>query len=446
MATQHDTKICIQLKNIPRFSFCFIFILTSLNALYNSLSVEFLQNYPYTTFLFNPFDIFADYFKLIFSYPSSLNVSIPVESRIDKLLLYFQHSHAYADLAGSASGHITHFHVTPLTTIFNLSNLYLMIQSTPLTIFTIMILGFFCFGIFIISNINYTNKNKLYFIAIFFLCYPTLFLVTRGNIVSGVASLCIIYFLTSIYKENVRWLSIVSIALAINIRPNAIIFLLAFIILDNKKIKYLLNSVVCTSFMFFSSLYFANYLYKDYNLTNFILGIKNYYNIYVIYNEGIAFGSSLLGGLKLLYGPNAYFEFFIIILGILILISVLTEYKFGLANKIMVIYILCSIYCLCSSVFADYHLLVFIAPIICMCPHKNNGFKCTPHTQIIDLVILFPCLLALSPKNYIFVKNISLQVVMNPIIILASVLALLLSPLTYKFLKKSIKFPSYTAI
>jgi hypothetical protein len=75
-------EIHFMIKQISRkpafYIFAIIFFFTALNSIFNSLLFSLGYGFPYTTFLFNPADRFADYFKGIFSYPDAANLHIEV--------------------------------------------------------------------------------------------------------------------------------------------------------------------------------------------------------------------------------------------------------------------------------------------------------------------------------------------------------------------------------
>jgi len=414
------------IKNIAFFSFHCVLILTALNALYNSLAVELLRSFPYSTFLFNPYDLFADFFKFIFSYPGADKIYISGTTQIDKLLLYFQHHPNYAGLSGLASGHITHFHVTPLTTVFYLTNKWLMLETTPFADFILMVLIFFYIIVFNIKHVAKVKIDKFYFMSLTFFSYPVLLVIARGNIISGIASLSVVYFLVVMYQNDRCIYGIFSLAIAANIRPNAIIFILAILLLKRQRLQYVLLFFLTASTIFLVSLFTAHHLYQDYTLKNFVLGLMNYHNIYVAGNDGLAYGSSLFGCFKMMLGYNEHFEFFVSLLGAGISLLAILEYCFKFLSKNVLVYILCVIYCLFSPVFADYHLLVFIAPIFCAYLGTKNCSNSLKYTNVTNLLILIPCLLVISPKNYLFSSDISWQVVINPVILLFSALSLLI--------------------
>lgn len=409
-------------------AFFLIFMMVALNSIFNSLAVAVGLDFPRTTFLFAPNDLFADYFKVIFSYPGASNIQIHGVSKFSTLLLSYLNNNTYHGADGLVSGALTHFHLTPFTTLFSLFNLRLMNYIDPYLLFLLLIL-LLLIGVYLLLIKTTCSKldRLLWFLSVL-LCYPTLFAITRGNIFAFITSLAIIGYLILIYKDENIFIALFLLAIAINIRPNAIIFILVFLLGKSRsKIGHVLVFFVIAGGIFFNSLYLSNYLYPDYTLTAFFAGLKIYHAMYVFGNGGLAYGSSLFGPLKVVFGATSATEISALFLTILLLVPAVWLRIVNKLSNSSFIFIICSCYVLGASVFADYHLVVFLAPlIVCYLEGKEKpAIDLQLSAKAEYALIYLGSVFMLTPKNYIFYRSISAQVVLNPIALLLVTTAIL---------------------
>jgi hypothetical protein len=92
--------------------------------------------------------------------------------------------------------------------------------------FAILLLAFY----YVVSKFTKFSKCNgiLLFIALV-ISYPTLFMFVRGHLLSAITNLLLIIFILSIYNKKIG-ISILALALVCNIRPNAGVFSLLFLI------------------------------------------------------------------------------------------------------------------------------------------------------------------------------------------------------------------------
>jgi len=87
-------------------------------------------------------------------------------------------------------------------------------------------------------------------------------------------------------------------------------------------------------------------------------------------------------------------------------------------------FLLCALYCLLTPVFADYHLLVFLAPPLLAALNSREGDGYPPLMAAVGI----GSVLVLAPKNYVFIRYpsyfpstgyscISLQTIFNPLVL-----------------------------
>jgi hypothetical protein len=106
-------------------------------------------------------------------------------------------------------------------------------------------------------------------------------------------------------------------------------------------------------------------------------------------------------------------------------------------NRYELSFIGISVLALATSVFGTYHMLVFFAFLLI-------AFKDTEinHSPMYMNIILITCIFVLSPKNYIFPHGISLEVILNPLVMLGAVVYILYKASTTESFVHKIKLNS----
>jgi hypothetical protein len=396
----------------------FLILLIFLNGFYNSLATSFGFGYPYTTFLFDSGDLFADFFNVSLSYPG------PTIQNSNEWLSYaskYVGNTAYGGISVLEAGANTHFHIPPLITLIFLLLRKAYVFIDPAIIYFAIIGGWIsCFFIFFIKVFKDRTLLTLLSLSALF-CYPSLFIISRGNLGAAITSICIVISLVRIADANKNfYLTSIFLAAAINSRPNSIIFLGFLFAIYNYKVafKYCSQVILVSIVMGCLTLYLSHYIYPDYTYKTFAKGISNYFAGYAIGDAGLAYGSSALGGAKFILQllgvnrPTWMTPLINSIMAALILIGILAHKAKNL-NSTVFAFVLCSMYTLSSAVFGDYHLLIFIIPVLLGLLKLESG-KTLEISEAISIAI---SLLMLSPKNYVFLNGLSIQVLMNPLLL-----------------------------
>lgn len=427
-----------QISRTPAFYiFSIIFLFTALNSIFNTILYSMGYEYPYTTFLYTPADTFADYFKVIFSYPEAANLHIEVTSKFSELLNNYLYDNPYNGIEGLSNGQLSNLHATPLGIWIALLNLKLMLYVNPVTLFLSVLLVGFTLAYKFVASISVTKSDCLFLFLSLLICYPSLFMLTRGHIYSGISSLSLMIFIVLMFQDRKKYLGLILLAIAVNLRPNAVVFLFALGICESRNLRKDIPIFIgFTAFIFLTSLFFANRIYPDYTFSNFLSGVSIYHDLYVIGNSGLAFGSSLFGPLKVIFGYSKMLEALpICIAGLMVVISTLLLHNKEI-SKIAFLFILCSSYVLGSAVIADYHLTVFFAPLLCIYLEQKKGLIKSSSALLNKelLIVFFTSLFVLCPKNYIYIKHTSIQIALNPLLLLiASILIIKLGYLNSRY-------------
>jgi hypothetical protein len=444
----------IDAQQYLRIAVLAIFCLTFANVLFSVMSDEF--GLGYHSFLHGSDDRYADLVKTALSFKTlthGLENQPSFAAWPDLFKNYYFHN-PYAGREGLASGELTHFHEPPLYALQHLlCSLIIVKTGSPQSVLWLFF-AIYLFGVYwlIYHSVRQQERTWTVQVTIWFVCllgYPALLLFTRGNYNAGFTGLVITYALISLfgYKDGgvAAWLPL---AVAVNIRPNSLIFLLAFPITlgIRRSLKPCIRffamalGVVCASYLS------VHWIYPDYTISAFRKGLEIYNRRYMLGPGGDQFNSSLLALVKGLRAAslalvNGYpMDFMLnfqerisgaiigtnvtLVFGALAIIVALVAF-WGLwrssCRRLIAPFVLTALYCLLTPVFADYHLLVFLAPLLLLSFHVEDW---TGHYRAVSAIAL-ASIFVLSPKNYTFLNNgCSLQTILNPLILYLAILYL----------------------
>jgi hypothetical protein len=169
--------------------------------------------------------------------------------------------------------------------------------------------------------------------------------------------------------------------------------------------------------LFVGGLAVAHQIYPAYTFDSFLAGLRDYGKGYAGGDIGYPNGSSFYGMLRAPFGYGAWMlapPFFV---GGLLLAAAILEARQGALRPAECLFVTLCAYTLGSHVFADYHLLVFIIPLVLVAREKGSLDRS-------GWAIALASSLMLAPKNFVFQvhDNIawSWQVIANPLILLAA--------------------------
>lgn len=414
---------------VIEMAFIAIFFFTLLNGLFNSLYVASGHlSLHRTTFLFNPADLHADLLKYIFSFYQG---QFPEYFTWDELhQKYYLHTN-YGGIEQLKNGTLSSYGGLPMGIMIAFGLGQLIFIGGP----KFLVIVFYSF---VIISIAYTIKfftrqetrSGFFFFLITLLSYPILFLLTRGHIYSFITASLGIFFIYLVLKKHPIYLPILLLAIMINLRPNMLILGTLFLVYGfRESIKATLFVIILGAFGFIVSLLFASRLFEGYNLQTILLGFKMYSSIYIIGAGGDSFNNSLLGAIKLttiilnfefskttllLLNKIVSFSMFM-----LLPIAMYLNYTKRLLNYDFAFVVTC-IYILATPSLATYHLYIIFGFLFYKFTMENQTFN-TSFLKIILIVIIF----VLSPKNYIYNHGVSIEIILNPLVMLSGVLLIL---------------------
>ena len=235
----------------------------SLAVFYHYVLGTYLSlSYPYNTFLFRPNDKFMDFFNML--------ASPYVNGKLFMTQFPFGQRLAQA------------FSVLP--------------PNVGLVVFITIFLSFFLYVNY--SNLNTSIKEQtIRNVFVFsFLTYPFLFLFDRANI-GEVFIFIFLYLFIFFYRKQKTIISIIFLSFAISMKLSPAVFLI--LLLSDKKYKEAIYTVLLV--MIISICCYLSYdggLMQ--NIGAHLTRLNGYSKDYAIGNEGLYFGNSLWGLIKLI--------------------------------------------------------------------------------------------------------------------------------------------------
>lgn len=383
----------------PNDVFRLAFVLLCLNtaiAIINSLSG---LDYPFNTFLVWPSERFGDLFRGVDGFGI-----VDVWPGFESNFKYYDHLLPFT---------ATSYYITgKLVQLFG--DKYIVLSL----FYLVCILATF------FVSIKNSNRPSVVFFAI--CSYPMIFAMDRGNI-----AIVVFLFLLIAFTTRHIALSTLCIALATSIKLTPVVFVLLLLLDQPLSVKWVIKVMglllVWLLIINFISIQFnGNYLSpKVFSLSLLFNGPINSYNIsHVNTLQGLGFGSSIFMPLVYLCRKYEIPEFFksyqvaffvVAVIGLCLLIKrELRSTFYWLLEKKNMLFVACLAFVLLMPVTADYYLLILLIPLLAF-PKTSFSFG------------YFLCYaLILGPKNIFFLlpssfqgnKDVSLQVFMNPALLL----------------------------
>lgn len=428
----------IQPERYLRLAVLAVVCLSFANMLYCTLEYEF--GWGPKTVLAGPTDRFADLIKDSLSYrvvTAGADRTQAFHSWNPLYQQYYEHP-IYGGVEAERKGLITHLQAPPVPTLIFLfcGSLIVHSGSPPLALYLFFL--FYLCEAACIAWIAIPRAKRTWKVtaAVLFLClasYPALVIFGRANYVyAGTTSLAVVFFLTGLYtRRKASLLYLLALAVAVNIHPNAVIFALAIplVLGVRRAVKPCLEFLAISAVIFAGSYFASHAVYPDYTIGHFLKGLAIYKKLYVQGAMGI-FGSTpyiyfrMLGNgipfavkLALYYAAGGLFFLFICFAFWRASKATRTSGASGNWPAPLVPFFLTAFYCILTPVFANYHLLIFLGPVI-LAYLENEGSE----GHRVELAAAVICsVLMLSPKNYSLFR-IPLQLLVNPAIVCWTVL------------------------
>lgn len=392
------------------------FVIASL--LFNAVASAVGAPYPYNTFLFLPEDRFADFFKLSFSYPGAPFHPPSGFWQMNDLLAH--HMGQVKKYEGTIANH---FHQPPVPTLLALSARWLMGWIEPVLLFLGLLAAALAALFATVLGASPAGRPGVALGLATILGYPALLAIDRGHFFSLICGALLIAATLRTLRGSGDFWAILMFAVAVNFKPNAgVIPLVLFLGRQGISFRGAVLLAILSVLLFVGTLGIVHQIYPEYTFSRFLNGLAEYGMAYVGADDGYRVGSSLYGMLR---GPLGYAPWLIyppLCVAALVLAPTILEVRQGRLRQSECLFLTLAVYVFGTLVFADYHLLVFVIPLILLAREEGP----------IDLsgwTILIASSLMLAPKNFIFSGRADMpwswQIVGNPLLLLLASIILL---------------------
>jgi hypothetical protein len=313
---------------------------------------------------------------------------------------------------------VNHFHEPPVPTLFAVGARWLMALVDPVVLFLGLLVAALAALFATVLRIAPPGRPGAAFATATLLGYPALLAIDRGHFFSLIcASLLVAATVRTLRGKADAW-TIMMLALAVNLRPNTGI--VPFVLFLGRQGLTFRNAVllgVAAIILFAGTMAAVHQIYPAYSYASFLKGVGQYGMAYAGGDNGYANGSSLYGMIRAPLGYAWWMPFVPIIVAALVLMPAILEAREQRLRQSEALFLTLSAYVFGSHVFADYHLLAFVIPLILVAREKGP-------MDLSSWMIVVVGSLMLAPKNFIFSFHGSTawswQVIANPMILLAS--------------------------
>jgi len=398
---------------VARASLWIVLGLVLANLLFNLGAAGGGASYPYTSFLSLPGDRFADFFKLAFSYPGApIHTAAPFWHLNDLL------AHHVAEVKLYEGTNVNHFHEPPLPTLFAVTARWLMTLVDPILLFLALLVAAFGALFATVLCVAPPGRTGVAFATATILSYPALLAIDRGHLFSLICAALMIAATFRTLRGKADGWTILMFAIALNLRPN--MGIVPFVLFLGRQGLSFRNAVwlgVATVLIFAGTMAVVHLAYPAYSYASFLNGLAQYGMAYAGGDNGYANGSSIYGMIRAPFGYAWWMPFVPFIVMAALLAPTILESRAGRLRQSECLFLTFCAYVFGSHVFADYHLLGFMIPLILVA--REDG-----PMDLSAWTIAVASALMLAPKNFIFEFHgntaWSWQVIANPLILLAA--------------------------
>jgi hypothetical protein len=192
---------------------------------------------------------------------------------------------------------ISQYNHSPFAYTFPSLFVLLFSPNVALLVFLVVCIAlflYFCYSNLKCASSVCTFRNVFVFS---FLSYPVLFAVDRAN--DEFLVFIFLFLFVDLFRQGRFLTSVLPLSLAIAMKPFPAVFLV--LLLAAKRYREVVYTILlAVGLDLFSLMAIGSGLVHNFN--RWLLALNQYQWIYVINNEGLAFGHSLWGGFKFLFG------------------------------------------------------------------------------------------------------------------------------------------------
>jgi len=369
---------------------------TLLNGLFNVVMKASGFGWPYDSFLFRPEDAFADYFKVVAA------LGAPGTWDGENPMIEFGL-----------------WHLTPALLAFYAANAELITRTgNPVLWFIVSqaawIAGFV--GVMLHRLGSQAADVRMLFPLAMLLSYPSLFNISRGNTAGLVCALVAIGVYAMECGNLRRWPQFL-LALTINLKVTPLIFALAAATASPGRnlVPRLLSIALIALALGAASIALLGLTMDDYTLTNVRMTFTRYRDLYILGPEGVAYGSSLLNPWKEPFAIVPRETLNLLYLGTVVALPLLAAIVvYFRARRVIDTFecyaLLAMLFVVLTPAVGDYYLLALFVPFLFLPENPDRP----------SLILFVGLLASLIPKHYLFVQTVSVQSVLNPLILVGA--------------------------
>lgn len=391
-----------------RATLAIVAVLLGANILFNLAMMLVGAKPPFTFFAMGLDVMFDDFFKYVEGFPGGHAARPTIVPGLGRMVWLGAHPAFTGTLTNDWP---THYHNPPLTILYGLAMARAVQVFDPGLLFlvTIALLGWWGWRV-----AGLAGSERGIWARLLLISYPTIVALTRANMFAAACALLLVHAMVLVTRGRAPLLAALLIAVAVNLRPNAIVFAGPLLVTAAQPWRVAGVLTLVAGGLFASTMAISHALYPVYGWATFTGGVAHYYQLYVVENLGLAYGSSLFGGLKLLFGWRPGLDRLALIPPALLALGGAAVWFRGRLTRASLVFLVAAVYVTASTVIADYHLLVFLA-VPMMIAARADDAPVSPA----EAVALATSALLLAPKNELFIGEVSLQVLFNPLILLA---------------------------
>ena len=325
-------------------------------------------------------------------------------------------AHHMADVKLYEGTNVNHFHEPPVPTLFAVSARWLMTLVDPVLLFLGLLVAAFAALFAIVLRVAPEGRAGAAFATATILSYPALLAIDRGHFFSLICASLMIAATFRTLRGKVDLGTILMFAIAVNLRPN--MGIVPFVLFLGKQGLSFRNAVMLgltIVLVFAGTMAVVHQLYPAYSYASFLKGLGQYGMAYAGGENGYANGSSLYGMIRAPLGYAWWMPFVPFIVMMLLLAPTVLESRQGRLRQSEALFLTLCGYVFGSHVFADYHLLGFMIPLILVAREEGP-------LDVSAWTIVLVSSLMLAPKNFVFSFHgntaWSWQVILNPLTLL----------------------------
>lgn len=254
------------------------------------------------------------------------------------------------------------------------------------------------------------SSSCIWCVVLLGLSFPALFMLNRANYHSGYASIAVVTYLLTAFTGKRRWIGLIALTYAINVRPNvALITIVEFALADGFWAAFIWQSrvAVLSAAVAGISLAAANAIDPTYTFSAFLKAYAVYKDAYIFHDGGLDWNASLYGGVRSIWSVfgavpsyNEAVAIAVTIFGVLLgfgyLWAALTR-RLEPAEAVFLAVALCILF---TPVLGQYHVLMLVGPVLVLCGilrKKGAEVEMTPILSAFVALSLLSLLVWLAP-------------------------------------------------